>query len=86
LRGLFSFRIKLHNAVQDSAPAPTPATVSQKLKKPCARLVDIPDRDLTQEEWNKLAALDAALHGACIRKDDKLIKAAEALEHQGQKP
>lgn len=73
--------IDRHSALQ-----PTPAQVPANLKKPCDRLIDIPDRDLTQEEWNKLAALDRLNHGACIRKDDKLIKAAEALEKQGQKP
>jgi hypothetical protein len=64
---------------------PTPAKISPELKQPCARLIDIPDRDLSQEEWNNLVGQMRRSHGACIRKDDKLIKAAEALENQGQK-
>lgn len=64
---------------------PTPAHIPDTLKQPCARLIDIPDRDLSQEEWNNLVGQMRRSHGACIRKDDKLIKAAEALEKQGQK-
>jgi hypothetical protein len=64
---------------------PTPAKISPELKQPCARLIDIPDRDLSQEEWNNLVGQMRRSHGACIRKDDKLIKAAEALENQGRK-
>jgi hypothetical protein len=64
---------------------PTPAHIPDILKQPCARLIDIPDRDLSQEEWNNLVGQMRRSHGACIRKDDKLIKAAEALENQGQK-
>jgi hypothetical protein len=64
---------------------PTPAHIPDSLKKPCDRLITIPDRDLTQEEATALWAAERKAHGACIRKDDKLIKAADALEKQGRK-
>lgn len=68
-----------------SALPPNPAHIPDSLTKPCDRLIAIPDRDLTQEEATALWAAERKAHGACIRKDDKLIKAAEALEKQGQK-
>ncbi|RUU81295.1 hypothetical protein [Mesorhizobium sp. M7A.F.Ca.MR.362.00.0.0] len=70
---------------RDSSPPPTPAQISAKLKQFCGRLIDIPDRDLTRDEMIELWKLDRQSHGACIRKDDKLVKAAEALEKQGQR-
>lgn len=71
---------------RDSSPPPTPAQISKELKKLCDRLVTIPDRDLTRDDLTRLMAQERKSHGACIRKDDKLVKAAEALEKQGQKP
>ncbi|KRB22663.1 hypothetical protein [Mesorhizobium sp. Root172] len=71
---------------RDSSPPPTPAQISKALKKLCDRLGNIPDRDLSRDDLIRLIAQERKSHGACIRKDDKLVKAAEALEKQGQKP
>ncbi|WP_192248436.1 hypothetical protein [Mesorhizobium caraganae] len=68
-----------------SALTPTPAHVSDNLKKPCGELTDIPDRDLTQEESNPLWAQDRRVGGCAIRKNKALVKAITVLEQQGQK-
>jgi hypothetical protein len=43
-------------------------------------LVDIPDKDLSEQEISALWARDRAALGACLRKDEKLAKAASILE------
>jgi hypothetical protein len=67
-----------------SALPPTPAHIPDKLKKSCGELTNIPDRDLTQEESNPLWAQDRRVGGCALRQNKALIKAAEALENQGQ--
>lgn len=64
---------------------PTPARIPDSLKKPCGELSNIPDRDLTQAETNPLWANDRRVGGCALRQNRALIKAAEALERQGQK-
>jgi hypothetical protein len=64
---------------------PTPAHISDKLKRSCGELSTIPDRDLTQAESNPLWAQDRRVGGCALRQNKALIKAAEALEKQGQK-
>ena len=64
---------------------PTPAHIPDSLKKPCGQLSNIPDRDLTQAESNPLWANDRRVGGCALRQNRALIKAAEALERQGQK-
>jgi hypothetical protein len=65
---------------------PTPAHIPDGLKKPCGDLSNIPDRDLSQEDSNPLWAHDRRVGGCALRQNKALIKAAEALEKQGQKP
>lgn len=64
---------------------PTPAHIPDSLKRPCGELSNIPDRDLTQAESNPLWANDRRVGGCALRQNRALIKAAEALERQGQK-
>jgi len=68
-----------------SVLTPTPAHVSDKLKKPCGELTNIPDRDLSQEESNPLWAHDRRVGGCALRQNKALIKAITVLEQQGQK-
>jgi hypothetical protein len=63
---------------------PTPAHVSENLKKPCGELTTIPDRDLSQEESNPLWAHDRRVGGCALRKNRALVKAITVLEQQGQ--
>jgi len=64
---------------------PTPAHVSDKLKRSCGELSTIPDRDLTQAESNPLWAQDRRVGGCALRQNRALVKAVNALEKQGQK-
>jgi len=68
-----------------SALPPTPAHIPDSLKKPCGELSNIPDRDLTQQESNPLWAHDRRVGGCALRQNKALVKAAKALERQGQK-
>lgn len=68
-----------------SALPPQLAEVPASLLARCATLVDIPDRDLSQEEATLLAGKERAAHGDCIRRNDKLIQAIIILEKQGKK-
>lgn len=68
-----------------SVLTPTPAHIPDSLKRDCGELSNIPDRDLTQAESNPLWANDRRVGGCALRQNRALIKAAEALERQGQK-
>jgi len=45
------------------------------LKEPCAPLVDVPHRDLTEKEVGDLWGTDRINYGDCIAKNAALIKA-----------
>jgi hypothetical protein len=81
LTGCASWSVDRHGVLP-----PTPAHVSDKLKRPCGELSTIPDRDLTQAESNPLWAQDRRVGGCALRQNKALVKAVNALEKQGQKP
>jgi hypothetical protein len=63
-------------SADDVAPK---ARISQSLLQDCAELVDVPDRDLTPKETNRLWATDRRNFGACRREKSALIKSVRVL-------
>lgn len=61
---------------------PERAKTSQATKVPCADPVELPDRDLTEEETNLYWAQDRAELGDCGGKNRVLVKALTTIERK----
>jgi hypothetical protein len=59
---------------------PVTAKIPPSLKKACAGVIDIPERDLTQAEVARLWATDRRALFACARRHGALAKAVAVLE------
>ncbi|RVC71295.1 hypothetical protein EN759_00330 [Mesorhizobium sp. M00.F.Ca.ET.038.03.1.1] len=70
----------------DRHPAlpPALAKIPASLKAECKSVIDIPDRDLTQDEIASLWANDRKHLGICARRQGDLVKAINELEGQGK--
>lgn len=67
------------------AESPAIAKVGASLKVPCADVVDIPDRNLSEKETSRLWAADRRSLGDCRRRHKGLVAAVNAIEGQGGK-
>lgn len=59
---------------------PITAHIPQSLKRACAGVVNIPDRDLTEADVARLWAQDRRSLSICARRHGALAKAASVLE------